>query len=91
MTFLGEARRNRYDHALVCGDVFSKRAFVVPLCSVQAHESELGGLKVCLKRAGPPSYVYSDQGPEFTNKGFKNIVADNDISQVVTVKYAVFA
>ena len=91
MTFLPEEYRNGYDYALVCVDVFSKRAFVVPVGSLQAKESILDGMKICLKRMGSPSYVYSDKGPEFTNGNFKKLLADNGISQVFTVKYAVFA
>ena len=40
---------------------------------------------------GSPSYVFSDKGPEFTNKEFKQLLADNGISQVFTVRYAYFA
>jgi transposase InsO family protein len=91
MTFLKEEYREGYDFALICVDVFSKRVFVVPVGNLEAHASILDAMKICSKRMRSPSYVYSDEGPEFTNKAFKQLLADNGISQVFTVKLANFA
>ena len=91
MTFLSPELRGGYDYALVCIDVFSKRAWVVPIGEITASATA-AAIKICFaKMKGSPSYVMSDKGVEFTGKAFKDALAENGSSQEFTRTHATFA
>jgi hypothetical protein len=89
MTFLPEDMR-KYDYALICIDVFSKLAHVVPMKALNQVETSKA-IQICFNEmGGSPSYVMSDQGGEFMGK-FKDVLKENGTSQEFTRTHATFA
>jgi hypothetical protein len=91
MTFLDREYLGPYSYAFICIDVFSKRAWVVPVQSTSG-ENSAEAMKICFRRmGGSPSYVYCDKGPEFNNPQFKKVLEENGTSLMFTHKHAIFA
>ena len=69
---------NGYRYLLVCIDVFSKYAWVVPLKN-RAGPSLMESFKIILASGGKPKKIITDQGTKFFNKHFKALLKDEDI------------
>ena len=67
-----------YRYLLVCIDVFSKYAWVVPLKNKEGL-SLVEAFKVILSSGRKPEKIITDQGAEFFNKHFKALLKDEDI------------
>ena len=62
---------NGFKWLLFCIDIFSKKAWVVPL-KTKSSKAVLDGFKSILEESGlKPKYVQSDKGTEFTNRLFQ--------------------
>ena len=67
-----------YRYLLVCIDVFSKYAWVVPLKN-KKDPSLAEAFKIILANGRKPEKIVTDQGTEFFNKHFKALLKDEDI------------
>ena len=67
-----------YRYLLVCIDVFSKYAWVVPLKNKKGP-SLVEAFKIILSSGHKPEKIITDQGTEFFNKHFKALLKDEDI------------
>ena len=67
-----------YRYLLVCIDVFSKYAWVIPLKNKTGH-SLVEAFKLILASRRKPEKVMTDQGTEFFNKHFKALMKEEDI------------
>ena len=67
-----------YRYLLVCIDVFSKYAWLVPLKN-KTGPSLVEALKIILTSGCKPEKIITDQGTEFFNKHFKALLKDEDI------------
>ena len=67
-----------YRYLLVCIDVFSKYAWVVPLKNKKGP-SLVETFKIILTSGRKPEKIITDQGTEFFNKHFKALLKDEDI------------
>ena len=67
-----------YRYLLVCIDVFSKYAWVVPLKNKKGP-SLVEAFKIILSSGHKPEKFIMDQGTEFFNKHFKALLKDEDI------------
>ena len=67
-----------YRYLLVCIDVFSKYAWVVPLKN-KTGLSLVEAFKIILASGRKPEKIITDQGTEFFNKHFKALLKDEDI------------
>ena len=69
---------NSYRYLLVCINVFSKYAWVVPLEN-KTSLSLVEAFKTILASGRKPEKIITDQGTEFFNKHFKALLKDEDI------------
>ena len=67
-----------YHYLLVCIDVFSKYAWVVPLKN-KTGLSLVDAFKTILSSGRKPEKIITDQGMEFFNTHFKALLKDEDI------------
>ena len=67
---------NGYGYLLVCIDVFSKYAWVIPLKN-KMGPSLVGAFKLILASGRKPEKVMTDQGTEFFNKHFKALIKED--------------
>ena len=67
-----------YHYLLVCIDVFSKYARVVPLKNKKGP-SLVEAFKIILASGRKPEKIITDQGTEFFNRHFKALLKDEDI------------
>ena len=67
-----------FHYLLVCIDVFSKYAWVVPLKNKKGG-SLVEAFKIILASGRKPEKIITDQGTEFFNKRFKALLKDKDI------------
>ena len=70
--------KDSYHYLLVCIDVFSKYAWVVPLKNKMGL-SPVEALKTILASERKLEKIITDQGTEFFNKHFKALLKDEDI------------
>ena len=67
-----------YRYLLVCIDVFSKYAWVIPLKN-KTGPSLVEAFKVILSSGRKPEKIMTDQGTEFLNKHFRALMKEEDI------------
>ena len=67
-----------YRYLLVCIDVFSKYAWVVPLKN-KTGPSLVEAFKVILSSGRKPEKIMTDQGTEFLNRHFRALMKEEDI------------
>ena len=67
-----------YRYLLVCIDMFSKYAWLVPLKNKKGP-SLVEAFKIILASGRKPEKIITDQGTEFFNKHFKALLKDEDI------------
>ena len=67
-----------YRYLLVCIDVFSKYAWVIPLKN-KTGPSLVEAFKIILAGERKPEKIITDQGTEFFNRHFKALLKDEDI------------
>ena len=67
-----------YRYLLVCIDVFSKYAWVIPLKD-KTGPTLVKAFKVILTSGRKPETIMTDQGTEFLNKHFRALMKEEDI------------
>ena len=67
-----------YRYLLVCIDVFSKFAWIIPLKN-KTGPSLVEAFKLILKSGRKPQKIQTDQGTEFFNRPFKALMKQEDI------------
>jgi transposase InsO family protein len=67
-----------YRYLLVCIDVFSKYAWVVPLKN-KTGPTLVEAFKVILRSGRKPEKIMTDQGTEFLNRHFRALMKEEDI------------
>ena len=73
------SRKNKGIKYLLCVDLYSKHAFVVPLKD-QKGISIVNAFNKMIKQSNrKPNKIWVDQGGEFYNNVFKKWFSDNDI------------
>ena len=72
-----------YRYLLVCIDVFSKYAWVIPLKNKKGP-SLVEAFKIILSSGRKPEKIITDQGTEFFNRHFKALLKDEDIELYYT-------
>lgn len=76
-----------YSFILTIIDVFSKFAWVQALKNKSAGEVTKAFSYILRKQSRKPKIVQSDRGKEFTNKEFKNLLIQNNISQYFSYNF----
>ena len=69
---------DEYRYLLVCIDVFSKYAWIVPIKS-KTGPALVEAFKVILSSGRKPHKIMTDQGTEFFNKPFQTLLKNEDI------------
>ena len=69
---------DEYRYLLVCIDVFSKYAWIVPIKS-KTGPAIVEAFKVILASGRKPQKIMTDQGTEFFNKSFQALLKNEDI------------
>ena len=67
-----------YKYLLTCIDIFSKRAWVVPLKTKQGQEL-VKAFQTILSSGRKPNKLQTDQGTEFLNRVFQKFLRENNI------------
>ena len=68
----------------------SKYVDVIPSNRISSKDSA-DALKQCFDKMGTPIYIISDKGPEFTGKEMKELMENNFVDHIFTLKHAYFA
>jgi hypothetical protein len=82
-------RNNRYKYAMVCIDTFTKKADMEPMKDKEAKTCNAAIEKV-FNRLGIPKSIYCDEGSEFTNKSFLQILEKHKIEIIYATNHAPF-
>ena len=82
-------RNNRNQYSLVCIDVFTKKADMEPMKDKEATTCNKA-MESIFKRMGIPDTIYSDEGSEFTNKKFLDLLASHKIEIIYATNHAPF-
>lgn len=78
-----------YKYIFDCIDVFSKKAEMIPMKS-RDQETSVKAFEKILKNIGIPKTIYSDQGSEFNNKEFMDLLKKHDIKIIFATDHAPF-
>jgi hypothetical protein len=79
--------RNKY--SLVCVDVFTKMADMEPMKDKEA-DTCTKAMENIFKRLGVPETIYCDEGSEFTNKKFLQMLDSKNIKIIYATNHAPF-
>ena len=82
-------RNNRNQYSLVCVDVFTKKADMEPMKDKEATTCN-NAMETIFKRMGIPESIYCDEGSEFTNKKFLDLLASHKIEIIYATNHAPF-
>ena len=82
-------RNNKNMYALVCVDVFTKKADMEPMKDKEAVTCNKAIEKV-FDRLGIPETIYSDEGSEFTNNSFIQLLEKHKIEIIYATNHAPF-
>ena len=80
---------NGYKYIFCCVDVFSKKADMIPL-KVRDQKASVNAMSEILKNLGIPKTIYSDQGAEFDNELFNNLMKRHNIQLILATDHAPF-
>lgn len=78
-----------YKYIFCCVDVFSKKADMVPMKERDA-ETSTEVMKKIIKTMGIPKSIYSDQGSEFNNKPFLELMKKHNVTVIFALDHAPF-
>jgi len=82
-------RNNRNQYSLVCIDVFTKVGDMEPMKDKEANTCNTA-MEAILQRMGIPETIYSDEGSEFTNKKFLDLLKSKKIEIIYATNHAPF-
>lgn len=80
---------NNYKYVFACVDVFSKKAEMVAMKD-KDKKTSTKAFELILKRMGIPKTIYSDQGKEFDNKEFNDLLNKHNIQIIFALDHAPF-
>lgn len=86
---LENPRLNDAAYGLCCIDVFTKKADI-ELLKRKDKDSVVAAMHLLLERMGIPESIYCDEGTEFTNRDFQNLMKEYDIEIIYTLRHAPF-
>jgi hypothetical protein len=90
LIYMTEKWHNRGYKYLFCAvDVFSKKAAMVPL-KVRDKDTTTKAMEKIFKEIGVPKTIYSDQGSEFDNKPFQNLLDKYGVQIIFALDHAPF-
>jgi hypothetical protein len=87
LIYLDNAQLNKASYGLVCIDTFSKVGDVQLLKRKSATEVTKA-MEEIFKRMGTPEYIYADEGKEFDNNEFEQLMKDNNVEIIFTLTHA---
>ena len=76
-------------HALVCIDIFTKKADMEPMKDKEANTCNKA-MENIFSRLGIPETIYSDEGSEFTNNSFIQLLDKHKIEIIYATNHAPF-
>ena len=82
-------RNNKNMYALVCIDIFTKKADMEPMKDKEATTCNKAMEKI-FDRSGIPKTIYSDEGSEFTNNSFIQLLDKHKIEIIYATNHAPF-
>ena len=82
-------RNNRNQYSLVCIDVFTKKGDMEPMKDKESNTCNKA-MESIFKRMGIPESIYCDEGSEFTNKKFLDLLASHKIEIIYATNHAPF-
>ena len=82
-------RNNKNMYALVCVDVFTKKADMEPMKDKESTTCNKAMEKI-FDRLGIPETIYSDEGSEFTNNSFIKLLDKHKIEIIYATNHAPF-
>ena len=82
-------RNNKNMYALVCVDVFTKKADMEPMKDKESTTCNKAMEKI-FDRLGIPETIYSDEGSEFTNNNFIKLLDKHKIEIIYATNHAPF-
>jgi hypothetical protein len=82
-------RNNKNMYALVCVDIFTKKADMEPMKDKEATTCNKAMEKI-FDRLGIPKTIYSDEGSEFTNNSFIQLLDKHKIEIIYATNHAPF-
>ena len=85
--YLDHPNLNEHKYALTAIDIFSKKATCVPMKRKDENET-CRVFNIVLERLGTPEMVYADEGKEFDNTKFRNLLKDHKIELILTLTHA---
>jgi hypothetical protein len=90
LIYMKESWHNRGYKYLFCAvDVFSKKAAMVPL-KVRDKDTTTKAMQKVFNEIGIPKTIYSDQGSEFDNKPFHDLLNRHNIEIIFALDHAPF-
>ena len=78
---------NQAAYGLCCIDAFSKVADI-ELMKKRTQADTVAAMSAIFKRMEPPKMIYCDEGSEFDNKSFKELMKKHDIELLFTITHA---
>lgn len=87
LIYLENTHLNKASYGLVCIDTFTKLGDVELMKRKSAPEVTKAMGEI-LKRMGVPKFIYCDEGSEFNNDEFKQLMKDNNIEIIFTLTHA---
>ena len=87
LIYLENKNLNKASYGLVCIDTFTKKGDVELIKRKSAPEVT-NAMREILKRMGIPKYVYCDEGKEFDNELFLNLMKENKIEVIFSLTHA---
>jgi len=82
-------RNNKNMYALVCIDIFTKKADMEPMKDKEANTCNKA-MENVFSRLGIPETIYSDEGSEFTNNKFIQLLEKHKIEIIYATNHAPF-
>jgi len=80
---------HNYKYLLTCVDVFSKKGDIIPLKD-RNQDTVTDAFTKILSHMGIPKTIYSDQGSEFKNETFQNLLDKHKIQIIFALGHAPF-
>jgi hypothetical protein len=89
MMFPKAWRNNKNMYALVCIDIFTKKADIEPMKDNESNTCNKA-MENIFNRLGIPKTIYSDEGSEFTNNKFIQLLDKHKIEIIYATNHAPF-
>lgn len=80
---------NNNKYAFVCIDIFTKKGDMEPMKDKESNTCNKA-MENIFKRMGTPESIYSDEGSEFTNKKFLDLLESKNIKIIYATNHAPF-